>query len=542
VILTTRFGFMIEPTRATRYSLTVNLKSGCALTLGAFAGMFSAGGATVSYEPSSLVPPPPPREFRGAWVATVANLDWPSKPGLGTTEQKNELLTILDRAAQLKLNAIIFQVRPACDAMYASPIEPWSEYLTGTMGKAPEPFYDPLAFAVDEAHKRALELHAWFNPYRARHSNSKSPAAASHISKTRPQLVREYGKYLWLDPGEREVREYSLGVVMDVVKRYDVDGVHFDDYFYPYKESVGGKELDFPDGASWKKFGAGGTLSRDDWRRENVNAFIERVYKTIKTTKPWVKFGVSPFGIWRPGNPAQVKGLDAYAQLYADSRKWLRNGWLDYCAPQLYWAIEPKDQSFPVLLDWWNDQNPKQRHLWPGLDTAKIRSQADADGFTERAPVRTNSWRARVGWKPQEIEAQIRLSEKQPVSAGHIHWNLKSLLRSSELQSELERGLYAQPALVPACPWLGSTSPAKPRLSVSGEGPASVRAAWEAGGEERPSLWVLQYQLKGSWETKILSGEKRSLVLPYTIPEVLAMSAVDRVGKVSLPVALKLQR
>src|ERR1022692_3942920 len=236
-----------------------------------------------TYEPSGIVPPAPVREFRAAWVATVANIDWPSRKTLSTQEQKAELLAILDRAAQLKLNAIIFQVRPACDALYASRIEPWSEYLTGTMGKAPEPFYDPLTFAVEEAHKRGLELHAWFNPYRARLRAANSPVAANHISRTRPQLVREYGEFLWLDPGEREVQDYSLSVVMDVVKRYDVDGVHFDDYFYPYKANDrAGKELDFPDGSSWQRFGARGKLNRDDWRRENVNMFIQRVYKSIK--------------------------------------------------------------------------------------------------------------------------------------------------------------------------------------------------------------------------------------------------------------------
>jgi len=255
--------------------------------------------------------------------------------------QKAELLAILDRAAQLRLNAIIFQVRPACDALYASPIEPWSEYLTGAMGKAPQPFYDPLTFAVEEAHKRGLELHAWFNPYRAAHPSAKSPIASNHISKTKPSLVRRYGKHLWLDPGEKEVQDYSLSVVMDVVRRYDVDGVHFDDYFYPYKESEGG----FPDDASWKRFGAGGKLSRDDWRRENVNTFIRRVYETIKAAKPWVKFGVSPFGIWRPGNPSSVQGLDAYQELYADSRKWLQNAWVDYFTPQLYWRIIAPRQS-----------------------------------------------------------------------------------------------------------------------------------------------------------------------------------------------------
>src|SRR5205807_10065901 len=182
---------------------------------------------------------------------------------------------------------------------------------------------------VEEAHQRGLELHAWFNPYRARILAAQSPVASSHVSKSRPQLVRQYGKYLWLDPGEKSVQDYSLSVVMDVVRRYDIDGVHFDDYFYPYKEKDdSGKTLDFPDDSSWKRFGAGGRLSRDDWRRENVNTFIQRLHQSIKAAKPWVKLGISPFGIWQPGNPPQIKGFNAYEKLYCDARKWLVNGWM----------------------------------------------------------------------------------------------------------------------------------------------------------------------------------------------------------------------
>ena len=215
------------------------------MVVAASAGIFPGVGAPLNYVPARLSPPPPAREFRGAWIATVGNIDWPSKPGLPVAEQKAELIGLLDQAAKLRLNAVIFQVRPSCDALYPSTLEPWSEYLTGTMGQAPSPAYDPLAFALEQAHLRGLELHAWFNPYRAGAAVAKSPVSANHIRRTRPQLVREYGKSFWLDPGEREVQEYSLRVVMDVVKRYDVDGVHFDDYFYPYKETVGGTGVGF---------------------------------------------------------------------------------------------------------------------------------------------------------------------------------------------------------------------------------------------------------------------------------------------------------
>lgn len=266
----------------------------------------TAPAPAASFVPSHATPPPPAREFRGAWVATVKNIDWPSKPGLSTAQQKAELLIILDRAAQLKLNAVLLQVRPACDALYASKLEPWSEYLTGKMGRAPSPFYDPLEFAVTEAHRRGLELHAWFNPFRARHNTGFSTLSKNHISRTHPEFVRTYGQQLWLDPGDKAARDYSQAVILDIVKRYDIDGAHMDDYFYPYAEKdKAGAVIDFPDWPSWNRYLAGGgKLSRGDWRRENVNGFVHRLHDEIKARKPWVKFGISPFGIWRPDQPA----------------------------------------------------------------------------------------------------------------------------------------------------------------------------------------------------------------------------------------------
>lgn len=473
--------------------------------------------ATITYEPANLTPPKPLREFRGAWVATLKNIDWPSKPGLSTAEQKAELLAILDRAVQLKLNAIIFQVRPMCDAVYASSIEPWSQYLTGTMGKPPQPFYDPLAFAVAEAHERGLELHAWFNPYRALVKTPDSQPSANHVSKSRPELVRDYGKHLWLDPGEKAVQDYSWSVVLDVVKRYDVDAVHFDDYFYPYPEKVlRGMKLDFPDAASWKKFGAGGKLSRADWRRENVNTFVERVQKSIRQTKPWVKFGISPFGIWRPGSPRQIQGLDAYEDLYGDARKWLLNGWVDYLVPQLYWRIEPPPQSFPVLLKWWAEQNRLGRHLWAGLNTAG----------------------GKTSWPDDEIIRQIEITRRQPGASGHVHWNMTSLSRTPSLAGPLTKGLYAEPALSPATPWLDSAAPAKPNLSAVGNGDRSVKITWNAGSGETVWLWLLQVRKGEQWSSKILPGHNRSHILSGAAPDAMALSAVDRLGNASSPATL----
>jgi uncharacterized lipoprotein YddW (UPF0748 family) len=300
--------------------------------------MLSAPAAT--YLPSKNVPALE-REFRGAWVAVVNNIDWPSRKGLTTEQQQTELRAIIDRCAQLKLNVVIFQVRPACDALYPSKLEPWSEYLTGTPGQGPHPAWDPLEFAIREAHARGMELHAWFNPFRARHSTgSKTVTAPTHVSKTRPQLVKKYGTHLWLDPGLAEVHDLSARVILDVVTRYDVDGIHVDDYFYPYPEKdPAKKEIPFPDDESFAAYQrAGGKLARDDWRRDNVNRFIARMYREVKAAKPWVKVGISPFGIYRPGHPAQIKGFDQYDKLYADPRAWLAQGSLDYLAPQLYCA------------------------------------------------------------------------------------------------------------------------------------------------------------------------------------------------------------
>lgn len=466
---------------------------------------------------SHVVPPPPPREFRGAWVATVANIDWPSKAGLSTQEQQAELLAILDAAVRLKLNAIVFQARPACDALYASPHEPWSEYLTGTMGQAPEPFYDPLEFVVREAHARGLELHVWFNPFRARHSTGKSPAAADHVSRKRPELVRQYGKNLWLDPGDPQAQGYSLEVMLDVVRRYDLDAVHIDDYFYPYREKdAQGKWIEFPDETTYQAYiKSGGKLSRDDWRRDNVNRFVKRLHESIKQVKPTVRFGISPFGIWRPGHPPGIQGLDQYAELYADARLWLNEGWCDYYAPQLYWRIDPPAQSFPALLAWWKDENHKRRHLWPGLFTSKLIDNV---------------------WPADEIVRQIEITRGAGDAEGNIHFSMKALLRNEgKLAETLQRGLYAEAALVPASSWLDDRPPGAPILTTSVDQETSqLHLAWQAAEGELPRLYVVQMRALGQWRTVVLPAARTTYNIPLRdgrLPlDAAAVSAVDAVG------------
>jgi uncharacterized lipoprotein YddW (UPF0748 family) len=471
------------------------------------------------------LPPSPPREFRGVWIATVANIDWPSKRGLSTEQQKAELTDLLDRAARARLNAVVFQVRPSCDAFYDSPYEPWSEYLTGQMGRAPSPYYDPLAFAVEEAHRRGLELHAWFNPYRAHHAISQSPLAPNHVSKTRPELVRQYGRYLWLDPGEKAVQDYSIQVIMDVVRRYDIDGVHLDDYFYPYQErGPGGGALPFPDGSSWQKYvRSGGALGRDDWRRENVNTFIERLYREIKKEKRWVKFGISPFGIWRPGYPASVRGLDPYAELYADSRRWLVNGWVDYFTPQLYWRISQPNQSYTALLKWWAQQNPGGRHLWPGNNT-----NGSVNG----------------SWPASEIVSQIERTRDQPGAGGNVHFSAKFLKYNPSFLATLVSEVYSRPALVPASPWLDADPPRKPELAL-GKPPDPSRRflTWKETGKEKAWLWVVQRRAGGKWSTEILPGGQASLTVSCagaSAPDLVAVSAVDRCGNQSPPAVVSI--
>lgn len=471
--------------------------------------------------PAVEVAPPVAREMRGVWVATVSNIDWPSSPGLPAEQQRAELLAILDRAVELRLNVIVLQVRPAADALYASDLEPWSEYLTGSAGEAPEPAYDPLEFAVTEAHRRGLELHAWFNPYRARHPSAVSSIPESHISRTRPDLVWVYGRHLWMDPGEPEVQDRTVEVVLDVVRRYDVDGVHMDDYFYPYRETdLRGNRLPFPDSASYARYReAGGTLDRHDWRRHNVDTLIERLYREVRAEKPWVKFGISPFGVWRPGHPRGIGGFDAYSELYADARKWLANGWVDYFTPQLYWPIARPDVSYPLLLRWWVEQNVAGRHVWPGNFTNRV-----GDGSATE-------------WAAEEVIGQVFVTRGQAGATGNVHFSARSLMqRPDSLGERLVGAVYGEPALVPASPWMGGSAPAVPDARVGGAG-ASRAVELEPGAEGGVWLWTVRTRGADRWTTEVLPGATRRHPLDPSVSEVV-VTAVGRTGLESPPVRL----
>lgn len=453
------------------------------------------------------------REFRAAWVATVGNIDWPSSRRLGTARQKAELAGILDRAKELKLNAVILQIRPQSDALYASAIEPWSEYLTGRMGRAPDPPYDPLEYAVAEAHARGLELHAWLNPYRALVNRRTAAASAQHISLARPALVRPYGNSLWADPGEPEVQEYLLGLIRDVAARYDLDGIHFDDYFYPYPDE---RSTPFPDDVSWNKYTAsGGRLGRADWRRRNVDEFVRRASAAVRETRPAAKFGVSPFGIWRGDNPPGTRGLSAYDELYADSRKWLREGWVDYLTPQLYWRIAEPRHGYKSLLDWWVSQNTAGRHVWPGNAVSEINN---------------------VTHPVSEILEQIRLTRESSPAPGNVHFSMSAFLKDRDgINAALKAGPYKEPALVPACPWLGRTAPERPRVTVAGREDGGAEVAWEGQGAKQPFLWVVYAQRGDAWEVLVQPSAVKNCSLGPGAGAVsaVAVSAVDRLGNES---------
>jgi uncharacterized lipoprotein YddW (UPF0748 family) len=363
-------------------------------------------------------------------------------------------------------------------------------------------------------------LHAWFNPFRARHSSGSRNVAENHVSKAYPALVKTYGTHLWLDPGLPEVHDYSSHVILDVARRYDIDGVHIDDYFYPYPEKdASQKEIPFPDWKSWAKYqNSGGKLARDDWRRDNVNRFVQRMYRDLHAAKPWIKVGISPFGIYRPGHPAQIRGFDQYESLYADPRTWLGNGWLDYLAPQLYWRIDAPAQSFPVLLKWWTENNPKHRMIVAGMNTTAI----GASGNATVPDVGSKNWPA------SEIVRQIAITRQQ--GAGHIHWNMGALMRNKGGVNDALRTQYDQPALPPPLN-AEVAKPSAPTLTArTTAGGAEFRC--ELDGETNARFLIVQERRgDGTWHTRIAPG-KSFTQEQSPAPDAVAARAVDRFGNV----------
>ena len=341
----------------------------------------------------------PKREFRGAWLHVIGQNQWQDK---STEQAKAYIRDQFDKLAGTGCNTVIFQVRPTADAVYKSELEPWSAWLTGKRGKAPSPMWDPMEYAIGEAHRRGMEFHAWLNPYRVT-STAKEVLPASHDSNKEPQRFFRYNGQILFDPAYQENRDFICKVVKDIVDRYDIDGIHIDDYFYPYPAP--GKKI--PDDASYRKFADGQNIA--DWRRKNVDLLIEQLHSTIKEAKPWVRFGVSPFGIWRNKRTdprgSESTGLQNYDDLYADVILWAKKGWVDYLAPQLYWSLDTKAAPSRHLAQWWND-NANGADIYIGWDVKRTMDSPDP-GNNDR----------------NELDTKVRLSRRLPNVKGNVWWH-----------------------------------------------------------------------------------------------------------------------
>jgi uncharacterized lipoprotein YddW (UPF0748 family) len=408
----------------------------------------------------------PRNEMRAIWIATVNNIDWPSSPGLPVEDQKRELRELLDIVKQYNLNTVVFQIRPAADALYSSAIEPWSQWLTGEQGKAPEPFYDPLEYAITECRKRGLDIHAWLNPYRAV-TDTANVTAPNHISNIHPDWFLTYGKTVFFDPGLSETRDYVASVVGDIVRRYDIDAIHMDDYFYPYRIA----KVSFPDDSSFARYPRRFAPDQhEEWRRDNINLIIRQISDSIKAIKPWVEFGISPFGVWRniekdPEGSMTKAGQTNYDDLYADILFWQKNGWIDYITPQIYWHIGFKVADYKVLSDWWS-RNAFGCLLYVG-----------------QAPYRIGRKTSYKEWRTSgEIIKQIKLDRTIPNISGSMFFSAKVLRKDPlRLKEKLTRDLYRFPSLPPSNNRVIPVIPERPSETYMSSDNKSISLSWEKG-------------------------------------------------------------
>jgi len=422
-----------------------------------------------------LVNTAPKREFRAVWIATVTNIDWPSTPHLSTADQKRELVNLLEFDKQLGLNAVMFQVRTEADAFYFKSKEPWSRWLTGKQGQAPDPVYDPLELAITEAHKRGIELHAWFNPYRATFNNNYKALSPQHITNTRPEWFFVYGGQKIFNPGLPEVRDYIIATILNVVDNYDIDGVHMDDYFYPYE--IAGQHIN--DAAAFKKYGSDFS-DINDWRRNNVNMLVQALSDSIHKHKPHMKFGISPSGIWanKSQNPegSDTHGGDTYYELFTDSRKWVKEGWVDYINPQIYWPFQYRLAAFENVMDWWSN-NTYGRHLYVGHAAYRI-NEPKSPGFKE----------------PSQIPDQIKYLRSNPRVQGSVYFSQRSLLNNPlGFTDSLKKTYYNHPALTPTMQWLDSIPPNQPQQLTAVALPGKVTLKWATPAPARDKEPVYGY-------------------------------------------------
>ncbi len=416
---------------------------------------------------ASVAQPLPKKEFRGAWIATVINLDWPTSRNLTSAQQQSTLERLIDKLHAAGINAIFFQIRAESDALYDSPYEPWSYWLTGESGKAPSPFYDPLTFAVQEAHKRGMELHAWFNPFRANRNVSglgSYPFDASHVTIQHPDWILTINNDIAIvDPGIPAARQYVIDVIADVVARYDIDGVHFDDYFYPYPPN----QIADQDLQSFTTYG-GGFSSVADWRRDNINTFVREVHEQISAVKADMKFGISPFGIWRNGTPSGIVGLDAYSVIYADAVTWMQSGWIDYLVPQLYWPFGD-GQDYAKLAPWWVSVS-NGRHIYPGHALYK------SEPSTWQPPPGAELYGA------EEVPLLVRFNRANDIP-GSVFFRARNItdFTSKGFADSLSADLYRYPALTPSFDWSEQVPPPVP-IAFSGS-------------------WVSDFEFELTWDT-----------------------------------------
>ncbi|WP_243717677.1 family 10 glycosylhydrolase [Actinomadura sp. KC345] len=398
------------------------------------------------------------RQLRALWIATVGNIDWPKDPGAPAAEQKKQFTRLLDTAKQMNMNAVFVQIRPNSDAFYDSPIEPWSTWITGKQGK--DPGYDVLKFMLDEAHARNLEFHAWFNPYRISRHDDLNKLSEKSPARKNPGWVREYGGGLWYDPGIPQVRELATKAVMDVVNKYDIDAVHFDDYFYPYPE-----DGEFPDQATYKARGGG--MDKGDWRRRNVDLLVEDLSGRIHDAKPWVQFGISPFGVWRnkTTDPAgsDTRALQSYDDIYADTRKWIKKGWLDYVTPQLYWPIGDPAADYAELVGWWAEQ---------------------VEGTDVQLTIGQGAYRVGedAAWKdPAELSRHLTLNAKHPQVRGDVYFSASDIAENRRKFAErLRDDHYRRPALRPAVDGNGGKAPPPVQDTAAEPHGDGVKVTWRA--------------------------------------------------------------
>lgn len=415
----------------------------------------------------------PKREFRGAWIQCVNN-QW---TGIGRERMQRTLTEQLDELKRCGINAIMFQVRAEADALYESRFEPWSRYLTAEQGRIPEPYWDPLSWMIEECHRRGMECHAWINPYRAK-TKGTNALAATHPYFKNPNAFFHYDGLMLFDPGLPENRNYICQVAQDIVRRYDVDGLHIDDYFYPYP--VAG--LPIPDDATYEKYGNG--MSRDDWRRDNVNKFIKQLNESVKDIKPWCKFGVSPFGIFRnkANDPmgSDTKGLQNFDDLYADVLEWVRQGWVDYNIPQIYWQIGHPTADYDVLIRWWSE-NAGARHLYIGQDverTVKYQDLSDAS--------------------KHQMDAKYELQRSLPGVEGSCQWYAKAVVDNiGDYATKLKTEYHKYPALAPLMPWIDSKAPKairKPAIISTKDGPTLFWTSPKAKTPMDAAAWYAVYR------------------------------------------------